>query len=137
MKKTSSSYNDTEIRAFLEEGCEFEGKLNFTGVVRLNGRFVGDIDSEDTLIVGETAVVKGNIRVGVAVIGGKVIGDIISKHCAEILASGSIEGSLNAPALITHEGAQILGQISVQHEQSAAFSLLMGTQNQGSARVSG
>jgi cytoskeletal protein CcmA (bactofilin family) len=117
MKKPDSSYNDREIRAFLEEGCEFEGKLTFTGVVRLNGKFYGDIDSEDTLIVGETALVQGNVRVGVAIIGGRVQGDIVTKHCTEILANGLIEGSINSPKMITHEGGQIVGHISVLREQ--------------------
>lgn len=116
MKKSDHMYNDREIRAFLEEGCEFDGKLNFSGVVRLNGRFHGDIDSEDTLIIGETAVVEGNVRVGVAIIGGRVYGDIVTKHCTEILASGYIEGSIASPNLITHEGAQFLGQMSVRRE---------------------
>jgi len=116
MKKAEPSYNDREIRAFLEEGCEFDGKLNFSGVVRLNGRFHGDIDSEDTLIIGETATIEGNIRVGFAIVGGKVIGDIIQKHCTEILATGIIEGSVTSPALISHEGAQLHGHMNVRRE---------------------
>ena len=116
MKKTEPSYNDREIRAFLEEGCEFDGKLNFSGVVRLNGRFRGDIDSEDTLIIGETALIEGNVRVGFAIIGGRVVGDITTKHCTEILATGIIEGSVTSPSLISHEGAQMLGQVNVQRE---------------------
>lgn len=116
MKKPEPSYNDREIRAFLEEGCEFDGKLNFSGVVRLNGRFIGDIDSEDTLIIGETAVVEGNVRVGFAIVGGRVIGDIHTKHCTEILSSGTVEGSVTSPSLISHEGAQILGQMNVRRE---------------------
>ncbi|NBO37159.1 polymer-forming cytoskeletal protein [bacterium] len=118
MKKTEPSYNDREIRAFLEEGCEFDGKLNFTGVVRLNGLFRGDIDSEDTLIIGETAVVEGTIRVGIAIVGGRVLGDILTKHCTEILATGRIEGSVTSPAMISHEGAQILGQMNIQRDSS-------------------
>ncbi|MEN9827127.1 MAG: hypothetical protein RI953_2872 [Pseudomonadota bacterium] len=117
LKKSDASYNDREIRAFLEEGCEFEGKLNFNGVVRLNGRFFGDIDSDDTLIIGETALVQGNIRVGVAILGGRVIGDISTKHYTEILSTGFIEGSITSPKMITHEGAQVLGHISVLHEK--------------------
>ncbi|MBM3382065.1 MAG: polymer-forming cytoskeletal protein [Betaproteobacteria bacterium] len=116
MKKAEPSYNDREIRAFLEEGCEFDGKLNFSGVVRLNGRFHGDIDSEDTLIIGETATIEGNIRVGFAIVGGKVIGDIMTKHCTEILATGIIEGSVTSPALISHEGAQLHGHMNVRRE---------------------
>jgi cytoskeletal protein CcmA (bactofilin family) len=117
MRKSENLYNDREIRAFLEEGSEFEGKLNFTGVVRLNGKFVGDIDSEDTLILGETAYVEGNIRVGIAIIGGRLVGDVATKHCLEILGTGIVEGTITSTKLITHEGAQIHGQISVQHEK--------------------
>lgn len=117
MKKSEPNYNDREIRAFLEEGCEFDGKLNFSGVVRLNGKFAGDIDSEDTLIVGETALVEGNVRVGFAIIGGRIKGDITTKHCTEILTTGIVEGSITSPALISHEGAQILGQMTVYKEQ--------------------
>lgn len=119
MKKQEPSYNDREIRAFLEEGCEFEGKLNFTGVVRINGRFYGDIDSEDTLIVGETALIQGNIRVGVAIIGGRVVGDVATKYSTEILSTGTLEGCVASPKLITHEGAQIVGQLNIVREAPA------------------
>ncbi|MEN9530713.1 MAG: hypothetical protein RI932_2586 [Pseudomonadota bacterium] len=129
MKKAEPSYNDREIRAFLEEGCEFDGKLNFSGVVRLNGRFNGDIDSEDTLIVGETAVIEGNIRVGFAIVGGRVVGDIATKHCTEILATGTIEGSVTSPSLISHEGAQIHGHMNVRREMPS-LSLVAATSNQ-------
>jgi cytoskeletal protein CcmA (bactofilin family) len=118
MKKTEPSYNDREIRAFLEDGCEFDGKLNFSGVVRLNGQFRGDIDSDDTLIVGETAIIEGSVRVGVAIVGGRVFGDLTTKHCTEILATGLVEGSITSPTLISHEGAQILASLNVRQEQT-------------------
>ena len=134
MKKSEHTYNDREILAFLEEGCEFDGKLNFSGVVRLNGRFHGDIDSEDTLIVGETAVIEGNVRVGIAIIGGKVYGDIITKHCTEILSSGYIEGSIASPNLITHEGAQFFGQMNVRRE-NPSLTLVQLTNKQQPAQL--
>lgn len=114
-KKQDVSYNDREIRAFLEHGCEFEGKLNFSGVVRLNGRFRGEIESSDTLIIGDTAEIEGTITVGAIIIGGKVIGEVAARHRAEILSTGAIQGTLQAPSLVTHEGAQIMGQINVRH----------------------
>lgn len=107
--------NDREIRAFLEEGCEFEGKLSFTGVVRLNGTFRGDIESEDTLIIGDTARVEGTLKVGALIVGGHVTGEIHSRHRVEILASGKVEGLIVAPSLVTHEGAGLLAQVKVVH----------------------
>ena len=112
-KKQEIAYNDREIRAFLEHGCEFQGKLQFSGVVRLNGKFKGDIESNDTLIVGDTAEVEGTIHVGAIIVGGKIVGEVYAKHRAEILSTGFVDGILVSPALITHEGAQLAGQFKV------------------------
>jgi cytoskeletal protein CcmA (bactofilin family) len=112
-KKLEGVPNDRDIRAFLEEGCEFEGKLTFHGVVRLNGKFRGDIESDDTLIIGETAQVEGRLTVGSLIVGGHVSGEIRARHRMEILATGRVEGTVEASALITHEGASLVAQLKV------------------------
>jgi cytoskeletal protein CcmA (bactofilin family) len=117
-KKSESSYNDRDIRAFLEHGCEFDGRLTFSGVVRLNGKFTGDIDSIDTLIVGETAEIEGTIKVGAIIIGGRVKGDIKSLHRIEILATGKVEGRISSPILVTHEGAEFTGTSLIRKDVS-------------------
>lgn len=122
-KKSETSFNDRDIRAFLEEGCEFEGKLTFSGVVRLNGKFKGDIATEDTLIIGDTAQLEGSFRVGVIIVGGKITGDIIAKHRVEVQNTGVVQGKIIAPTLITHEGAQILGSIQVSNATLQAHSV--------------
>jgi cytoskeletal protein CcmA (bactofilin family) len=112
-KQESTSHRD--IRAFLEAGCELEGKLAFSGVVRLNGRVKGDITTEDVLIVGNTAEIEGTIQVGEIVIGGRIAGNVRARHRIEVLASGSVEGTLAAPLLVTHEGAQLVGKVEITH----------------------
>lgn len=112
-KPKESVSNSQDIRAFLEQGCDFEGKLTFTGLVRLNGRLKGDIQTNDVLIVGKTAVIEGNIRVGMIIVGGRIEGDIEARDRVEILPTGSVEGTLSSPILITHEGAQLSGTIKV------------------------
>jgi hypothetical protein len=42
------------LTAFIDQGSEFEGKLSFKDTVRIDGRFRGEISSENTLIVGES-----------------------------------------------------------------------------------
>ncbi|HXX47069.1 MAG TPA: polymer-forming cytoskeletal protein, partial [Myxococcota bacterium] len=39
------------LTAFIDQGSEFSGKLNFKDTVRIDGRFEGEIASENTLIV--------------------------------------------------------------------------------------
>jgi len=66
-----------EINAFLGEDTEFEGKFSFTGAVRIDGKFSGEIFSNGTLIVGESAVIKAQIQVADMIISGEVRGCLL------------------------------------------------------------
>ena len=50
------------LTAFIDQGSEFEGKLSFRDTVRIDGRFRGEITSENTLIVGESGEIEADIR---------------------------------------------------------------------------
>ena len=121
-KKTENLPNDRDVKAFLEEGCEFEGKLSFSGVVRMNGKFRGEIHSNDTLIVGETANLEGIIVVGALILGGKIKGEVTALHRAEIMQTGVLEGTLVTPQIVVKEGAVILAQLRVQQDTSLSSS---------------
>src|SRR5690606_2051764 len=64
----ASTLPATEITALLGRGTHFEGKLHFSGRVRIDGGFRGDIQSDDTLIIGEGAQVEGEIDVAMVII---------------------------------------------------------------------
>src|SRR5215470_15465122 len=64
------------LTAFIDQGSEFEGKLSFKDTVRIDGRFRGEISSENTLIVGESGEIHATIRSNTVVVSGLVDGDI-------------------------------------------------------------
>ena len=57
-----------EIHALLGRGTAYAGKLTFEGRVRIDGTFDGEIFSSGTLIVGDSAQVKGEIDVGTLIV---------------------------------------------------------------------
>lgn len=116
-KKGQDAHGDRTVKAFLEHGCEFEGRLTFSGIVRVNGKLKGDIISDNTLIVGETADIEGTLAVGSIIIGGHVVGDIVAKQRIEIHSTGVVKGKVTAPLLVMQEGGQIDGQISILSKQ--------------------
>jgi cytoskeletal protein CcmA (bactofilin family) len=132
-KKSEHLPNDRDIKAFLEEGCEFEGKLSFSGVVRLNGKFRGEIHSSDTLIIGESAIIEGVVHVGALILGGRIKGTIVSEHRAEILATGVFEGKMQASSLVVKEGATILGELEIRQEAHSQSTSNNSTQPAASA----
>ncbi len=103
-----------EINAFLGRDTEFEGKLSFTGAVRIDGKFSGEIFSGGTLIVGEGAIVKSQIHVGDMIISGEVHGDIYAEKKIEINVPGKLLGNIQAPKLVIKEGVVFEGNCKMQ-----------------------
>jgi cytoskeletal protein CcmA (bactofilin family) len=93
-----------EISAFLGKETSFEGKMTFQGVFRLEGRFDGEIFESGTLIVGESALIKGKVRAQSIIINGRVEGEVYTQGRVEIHSSGKFYGNLLTPSLIIHEG---------------------------------
>src|SRR3989475_12660563 len=83
-KRTKPAGKPSDLTAFIDEGSEIEGKYTFTGTVVLNGRFRGEIVSNDTLIVGEKGVITAAIRAGVVLINGEVVRNVLASQRVEI-----------------------------------------------------
>jgi len=103
-----------EISAYLGKETVFEGKMTFEGVFRLDGKFEGEIFESGTLIVGETAVVKGKIVLNTIIINGSVEGDVYAKARVEIHSTGKVYGTLFTPMLIINEGGMLEGHCKMK-----------------------
>jgi cytoskeletal protein CcmA (bactofilin family) len=112
-----------EITTLLGRGATFEGKLTFEGTVRIDGRFKGEVFSDDVLVIGEGAQVEATIDVGEVIIQGIVVGNITAKRSIEIHAPGRVKGDLHTPSLqidkgVVFEGRSFMEQ-AVQTKQAA------------------
>ena len=94
-----------EIRAFLGEGTSFSGTLQFEGTVRLDGQFEGDVSGGDLLIIGETATVRADIKVGSLVVGGRGEGNVVARKRVEILPTAQVSGTIKTSSLVVCDGA--------------------------------
>ena len=103
-----------EISAFLGKETVFEGKMTFQGMFRMEGRFEGEFFESGTLIVGETAVVKGKIGVNTLVIYGFVEGEANVKGRVEIHSTGKLHGSIVTPILTIEEGGILEGHCKME-----------------------
>jgi cytoskeletal protein CcmA (bactofilin family) len=93
-----------EINAFLGKNTSFEGKLEFSGVVRVDGRVKGEILGEGTLIVGESASIHADVQVTHLVISGEISGSLFARERMEIRSPGKVFGDIHAPTVIMEEG---------------------------------
>ena len=101
------------LTAFIDQGSEFSGKLSFRDTVRIDGRFEGEISSDNTLIVGETGDIHATIRSETVIVSGSVNGDIVARRQITLHRSSKVKGNLQTASLIVEEGAQFNGQIAM------------------------
>jgi len=103
------------ITMLLGPGTTIEGTVEFENTVRLEGNVIGKINSTDgTVIIGETAVVSGEIMVNVAIIMGRVNGKINAGKRIEVYPPGRIEGDIQSPALLIESGVIFNGNCSMK-----------------------
>ena len=103
-----------EINAFLGGDTEFEGKLSFRGTVRIDGRFKGEIFTEGTLIVGESASLECNTHVSHIIVSGEIRGNITASDRIVIHAPGKVFGNIQAPTVVIDEGVVFEGNCRMQ-----------------------
>jgi cytoskeletal protein CcmA (bactofilin family) len=92
------------ISVFLDKNTVFEGKMTFEGILHLDGKVEGEVFNSGTLIMGETAVIKGKLGVNAVIINGRVEGEVNAKERVEIHSKGKIYGTIFAPILVIQDG---------------------------------
>ncbi len=118
--KKPVAIDKADIKAFLGAGSRFEGKLSFDEMVRLDGVFAGEINSSDTLVVGETAEIEGTIQVGALILSGRFTGDIKASATVELRAPAQVTGTIETPSLRIDEKVIFNGEIKMSGTNSAA-----------------
>jgi len=102
----------------LGQDAALRGSFNSKHSIRVDGEVYGNITSEDGIIVGDKALVRGNLTGKSILVGGKVKGNVTAVHRLEVRSTAQIEGDLKASVLTIEEGALFEG--NCQMEESAA-----------------
>lgn len=111
--------NPADAHTILGREARFNGKLTFEGAVRIDGRFEGEIFTDDLLLIGPGAEVKATLNVGSVVINGTVEGDVVAKASVEIKAPGRLKGNITTPTLVIEKGVTFDGSCSMGQAAAA------------------
>lgn len=101
------------LTAFIDQGSEFSGKLSFKDTVRIDGKFEGEITSQNTLIVGESGVIHANIKSEIVIVSGEIRGDINAKQQITLHKTARVSGNLRTKIFAVEEGAQLNGKVQM------------------------
>jgi cytoskeletal protein CcmA (bactofilin family) len=90
------------------------GDLEAAGVIRIEGRVLGNVQAGDQVLLSEGAVIEGNVAAREAVIGGRVHGSISASERIELQADAVVEGDLITPRLLIQEGGRVNGGVRME-----------------------
>lgn len=108
--------------------CELVGDIRFSDQLLVNGVVKGSIyaeaGSKATLTVSEKGQVRGEIRVPIVIINGKVVGEIRSDKHIELAAKAEVYGDVYYNLIEMVKGSKVQGQfLHVQDGASSAESM--------------
>ena len=118
--KGNNTTPDQPVVSVLDQGCELEGRLAFSGTLVLNGKFHGELLSSDTLIVGEDGDLKADVMVGVAIVSGQLFGHITARERVELRSSARMYGDIVTPVLVLEEGVIFDGHCKMKGDELEA-----------------
>ncbi len=94
-----------QAMTMIGEDTIITGTIRAEGTIWIDGRVEGDICTEGLVMVGETAVVVGNVYAGSVVSRGLIVGDIVASEEVQLLQSATLNGTVRTPVFLADEGA--------------------------------
>ncbi|MCB1164761.1 MAG: polymer-forming cytoskeletal protein [Leptospiraceae bacterium] len=102
-----------QLNSVIGPGSIFEGKFYISGSLRIDGKFEGEIKTEDELHVGETGKIKTNINARNVTLSGTMIGNIKAEEEVRLEKSGKLMGDIDSPILHISPGTVAQGRINI------------------------
>lgn len=104
-----------KITTVIGVGVLIEGSVHFAGGIHVDGTIHGDVsaeqDEQSTLILSDTGLIEGDVRVPNLILNGKIVGDVIANGRVELAANARVTGTLYYKLLEMEMGAEVNGQL--------------------------
>ena len=113
-KKKADTVSTGMINTIIGNNSKIEGVLVASDPTRVDGLLQGEILSKSSVIVGESGVVKGDIRAVEILVAGTVYGNLKAEEKIELTETGRVLGDLITRSLVIDEGASFKGNCTME-----------------------
>ncbi len=109
--------NSTIINSVIGFGTKYNGNIHAVDIIRVDGIFVGDIVSEDVILIGVQGKVQGILSSKKIIIAGFFSGTIHNTPLVIIQSSALVLGTINATNIITEAGSIISSSLKIKSQK--------------------
>lgn len=81
------------------------GTIVGQGIVRIDGKFEGKIETKEMVIVGASGRLKADVEADEIIVGGTIVGNIKARQKTTIESGGRVEGEIQTRAIRIQAGA--------------------------------
>ncbi len=97
----------------ISTGSKIKGEITGSTELVVQGEVDGRIQLDNSVVIGSSGVVKGEIHARTVRVSGKIIGNVRGLERVEILVDGHVEGDVVAPRVIIIDGAFFKGKVEM------------------------
>lgn len=112
----------------------WRGDLESRGSIHIHGRLEGSVTAAKEIYVAESAEVEATLMASAIIVAGNVTGEVRCTTRFEMLPSGRVDGNIQAPSLVVHEGASITGQFRMGAPETNGDSKVSSVMGRRAAR---
>ncbi|MGB8657313.1 MAG: polymer-forming cytoskeletal protein [Candidatus Zixiibacteriota bacterium] len=108
------------LNTIIGKDSVIEGTLEVQGGLRIDGVVRGRVSATETVTVGDSGRIEAELTAAIAVIGGKVTGNVFAKEKIELQSKAAVEGDITTQNLIVQEGAMFHGKCTMKNSSTNA-----------------
>jgi len=112
-----------QVGTIVGSSVHLTGAIKDTSDITIFGGVDGEVNSEQKIIIEESAIVKGPINAAEVIVSGQVTGTITAKQRIELNPSGSIKGNIDTGELLIHSGATFIGKCNMPDKKADGGSI--------------
>lgn len=105
--------NQALINSIIGEGTYFQGNMRVNGLLRIDGDFDGNIETEGRVLVGKRGRAKCLIEADTVIVGGFVTGNIRATSKVVLLSTCVMVGNIRTPSIIIEDGVLFHGHCAI------------------------
>ncbi len=106
-----------KLESFIGFNSELKGDITVPGTLRIDGKLLGNATA-GWIIIGEQALIKGDLFATGIVVGGRVEGNLKAEDVVELKPSGHLYGDIHSKKLVIAEGGIFMGRSVAQGDEA-------------------
>ena len=105
---------DTEVvKTIIDTQVTITGTIKSSASIRIDGKLEGDLICEADAVIGQEAIITGNMEVNSISVEGTINGNITAKDRLEMKSTAHITGDVKSKRLTVEDGVTFTGRSEV------------------------